>query len=270
MRVRALYAGKTFSISKMEVIKYAIISEKDRKDIDIAVLSWEPPEGIIKFGNPEKKWIEYPPWEVCDRIFIISGILWRAPGTGIISLDDVKVDKDIPAKVIAETLMKKGEEMKKIFEEKGAIYGNENVVDINGVKFKIIRPYGATSSDEVEAALIDIYTTIVTDARKYTFVAAPVFIELTWNNNTGWYVVTLARVARFIRDHPEVLAQVGIIDPEGFKTPYFIATDMMPLDLGDLQMQRASAIYLNTVITRKATMYGKSGGIGGAEEELPI
>lgn len=248
MRVRALYAGKAFSIIKKEIIEYAIINEKDTSDVDIAILSREPTDGIVKFANPVRKWLESTALEVRDRLLMISGILRRAIGSpDILRLDDVRVEKAFLAKDVAEALIKKGEELAKVIDEKGYIKKGENVVEINNMKFVIARPTACSSADDVTNTLLRAYD-IVSTARKRVFVASPVFIELTWDNNTDWYVVTLPRVLHFMRENPEAVVQAGIIDPEGFRAPYFIVTDMVPQDLGDFEVQRSSAVYLCSII----------------------
>ena len=266
MRVRALYAGKTFSITRKEVIEYAIVSEKDRKDVDIAILVRAPSNGVQMFPNLEKGWVKYPAWEVRDRLLIVSGTLKKVVGTGIVKLDDIKVEKEIPARDVAETLMKRAEEIKKVVSEKGYVERKEGVVEISGIKFKIVKIAECKNVNDLIDTLLDIYR-IITAARKRTFVASPVFIKLITGNSTDWYVVTVPRVFHFMRKHPEVLVQAGIIDPEGFKTPYFMITTMIPQDLGDVETQRLSATYLESVVFMKK-YYGDIWNIEG--EESPI
>jgi hypothetical protein len=267
MRIRALYVGKTYAFGSKEMIEYAIVNENDRTDIDVVILSKEPQVGKKKFADPAKGWLEVPAWEVRDRVLIISGRPRRAATTPIVRLDDVRVEKHIMAKEGVDVLLKKAEELERKVEEE-ALSDEDRIIKINGMEFAPVMLKAPTDVNDLTNTLLNAYN-IVTASRKRVFVAAPAFAEILGE----WYVVTWPKVLHFVREHPDALIQLGVIDPNGFNTPYMIVKGLAPEDLGTIDEQRSNVDWLDRILRAGARFGGGMGGLGGTggvEETSPF
>jgi len=249
MRIKALYSGRTYTIKHREAVEYAIIDERDLEG-DVAMLAKEPLDGLVRFADPMKGWLGSIAWEVREKLLIVDGIPRRSMlGDNLIRLEDVRVLKAIPVDKIAEALLTKGKELVEKLEREEAISGDENKVIIDGLEFKIMRVRPCSTTDDLSATLLELYN-VVTVARKRVFFAAPAFVEISHQNTIKWYVVTLPKVVQFVRNNPETLVQVGIIDEPGFKAPYVVVRGMSVADLGDAESQRSAVVYLDNYVIR--------------------
>jgi len=247
MRIKALYSGKTYTIRHKEAVEYAIIDERDL-EADVAMLSKEPLDGIVRFADPAKGWVGSFAWEVREKLLIVTGIPRRSmTGENLIRLEDVRVVKAIPVDKIVEALLAKNEMLVEKLENGGAIGGDEDKVKVEDLEFKIMRVKPCSTTEDLVSTMVDLYSA-ATVARKRVFFAAPAFIEITNQAATKWYVVTLPRAFQFVRNNPETLVQAGIIDEAGFKAPYIIVKGMTVSDLGDSESQRSSVAYLDNIL----------------------
>jgi len=266
MRIKALYAGKTFTFTRKEIVEYAIVSEKDTDDADVAILSKEPTDGVKRFTDPVKGWLNMPSWEVREKLLIINGVPRRILGTGILRLDDVKVEKAIPVSKIVEAVLAKGSELSKALTEgKETIEGGEDKLVLDGLEIALTRVTPPGTTDELVATLSNLHS-YVTVPRRRVFLAAPVFVEITHGSGTNWYVVTLPRALQFMRDNPETVVLAGVIDEGGFKTPFFVVKGMTITDLGDFESQRSSVDFLDRILRISGGVMfatGLGAGIGG-------
>ena len=271
-RVRALYAGWTFSLRRANVIEYAIVNENDRADLDIVMLSKDPSEGVRVFPDPERGWVESPSTMVRDSIFVLAGIPHVSHvQPNIIRLNNLTVEKRIYARNVAEKVLAKAEEIAKKIEETGLIEQGENIVEVDGLKFSILRYTPPEDQEQLRETLLGIYN-YVTAMRKRVYVAAPVFVEITYKDSKDWYVLTLPRIMAFLSESPESLVLAGVIDPTGYKAPFFVVRDVIPEDLGNMTKQRtgvsmlAQILALDTEVGLGAQIWQAAGGGAG---EMP-
>jgi len=271
MRIKALYSGKTYTLRNKEAVEYAIIDERDLNR-DVAMLSREPTEGVVRFGDPTKGWVTSPVWEVREKLLIVTGIPRSSLNAeSLIKLEDVKVAKAIPVKAISEALLVRGEELAKKLDEGGSISSEDAKVTVDGLEFTIMRVKACDTTDDLLATLQNLYTS-TTVARKRVFFTSPVFIELAYQGGVGWYVVTLPRVLQYMRENPETVVQAGLIDENGFKAPYFIVRGLTVSDLGDPDTQRSSVSFLDNILRIGAgvfNMFSGGGLTGGTGAERP-
>ena len=266
MKVRAIYAGRTYSFGKKEAIEYAILNERDIETSDVAILSREPRDHVIRFADAESGWAEKPTWEVRDALLIVEGNVRMVPGTGILRMEKVRVAKAIEAKKIVEAVLKKAKEL----EEKKVIAADENKVIVDDIEIRVHKFKPAKDITDIENTINNIYMSISAASRRRAMLAAPAFVEITTDNedgegSSGWYVVPLPRVLHYVRDNPDSLVAAGVIDEDGFKAPFFIIVGMTKEDLGEVTEHRPSIEWLDRILGAGATAVATS-IFEGAEE----
>lgn len=262
--IKVLFAGTTYSIGfatgKREILEYAIVNERDSDQIDVVILTKVPGAGRVKFADIENGWSERPEWELRDRILILSGVPRRSQLQAIVRLERVRVEKEIPAGKVVEAVLAKAKEI-----EKG---GGDNTVEVDGLKFSVVRFKPCSTEEEVEALMTNLYHK-VTGGRKRVFFAAPAFVEILGENGSGWYVATIPKVVHFARDNPTALLVGGVIDEGGFGAPFIVIKGMTVQDLGTAELHVRNVEWL----VSKVNQYGVAGALfggGAGEEESPI
>lgn len=269
MRINALYVGKTYTFTTKEPIAYAIPNMKELRGVDVVVVH-DIGDGVKWFPDPQRGLLMS--WEVRDRILIVSGIPKRATTIPIVRLDDVKVEYYLSAEEVTKALLQKGEEVVKKMESRETITDDDVHVKVGKITFRLIvtKPPADTSS------LTDILVIThrnVTAGRKRVFLASPAIVEIQHEGEQRWYVVTIPTILHFIKENPEALVQVGIMDPDGFNAPYFIVRYMEPEDLGTIDKQRSNVDWLDRLLKtgiKFGFSIGPGGGIGAGEEAPPF
>lgn len=273
MRVRALYVGKTYSYKSHEPCEYAILNERDIETVDVAMLSKEPPEGVVMFPDLARGFTARPDWEVREYLLIISGVLRRAIGTAIMKLEDVRVEKKIDPNVVVKEVLNRIDAISKVADSNQPIKPEEAVVTVDNLEFSIVQFKPAASSNAVEETIKTLYR-MVSVARRRVLIASPAFVEIIYGSQPKWYVVPLPVAFTFMRDNPDALVTAGIIDRNGFKAPFFVVRNMTPEDLGTVDTHQAAVDYINSIISsqgaRESAMIQLGGMFAGATPTAPF
>lgn len=257
MQVKVLFADSTYStgsFGKYEVLEYGIINERDTTKVDVVLLT-SVPEDVKKFPDIDGGWAER--WYLRENLIVVAGDVKETQNPGVVKLDKVRLLQSVPARKIAEAVLAKAKEI----EEKGS----DNVVEVDKLKFTIVRFKPCRSEEDVRRVITQLYLRI-TGGRKRVLFASPAIIEVIDRNSSDWYVTSLPKVLHFARENPPSLAVAGIIDEGGFNAGFVVIKGMMLPDLGDDDIHVTTVDWINSVITRMSRGGGELGLFGGGEE----
>ena len=242
MRVPVLYVSRTISLKSSEIIEYGIVDEAKFTDSDIVVLARVPDDGVYYVRDIEEGWLAKPSKEFRDSLLVLSGIPRQTLTAPIYKLDDVRLEKKIPARDIYETIMQRVDEISKL--SKSEITKDKELLEVAGYTIRLLRFKPAQSMDDVDNVISNMYS-IVTASRKRVFIASPVVVKLVSEDGERVLATTLPRVLPYMWDNPTSLKAAGIFDIKGFKAPIFVVDEIYESDVPDINIQQSAVMRLN-------------------------
>lgn len=272
MPIEVLFSDLTFTLGvlgKNEPIKYGIVSERSTTKLDVVVLRNVPlaDKDTVAVPDPEGGWTEA--LKLRKKLSVLTGNVVPGGTSAIYILDNPKTLKELESERIAGEIMNVANRM-----IAGEIGMTNNIVQVDGLSFKILRFKPPTSREDFDVTMMYLYMLVA--GRKRIMISSPAFVEVVIDNDTHWCVTSIPRVLPYLWEAPGELVASGLVDPGGFNAPFIVVRNVSWKDLLDVKKQLYAVKWVSLLMSQTGaggkgsttTATPTVGGIGAEGEEV--